>query len=261
MNKYDIERFETLNNIKSNTGRHRAWLRSCLNEHCLERFTIAVLANQSLTNQFYEEWAFLLDKSYNSSLPVLISGLESILFAINIDNSNLNIPSKILNASSATSIGIINLDSENKPIEAPLSSSYSESTVKINKKVVNNINSKKIKKINVVLDKDELNELKKSPPSVKSEFSPNRILVNPINYISPAKSISDADTASLNKKISESSDVFEPENDAIVATKTDTNGTRLTNSTSAISLKDTAKIVSDPNDISTDSSADTDIYK
>ena len=48
MNKFDIERYELLNNIKTDVGRQRAWLRSSLNEHCLERFTIAMLANENL---------------------------------------------------------------------------------------------------------------------------------------------------------------------------------------------------------------------
>ena len=48
MNKYDAERFEILNNIKTDTGRQRAWLRSCLNENCLERFITALVQNESL---------------------------------------------------------------------------------------------------------------------------------------------------------------------------------------------------------------------
>lgn len=95
MNRFDIERYEVLNYIKTDIGRQRSWLRSCLNEHCLERFTIAALANTNLINQYYEDWCFLLDKSCTSNLPKLISSLESILFAINIDSTNLNIPSRI----------------------------------------------------------------------------------------------------------------------------------------------------------------------
>ena len=48
MNRFDIERYERLTNIKTDIGRQRSWLRSCLNEHCLEKFTIAALANKSL---------------------------------------------------------------------------------------------------------------------------------------------------------------------------------------------------------------------
>ncbi len=95
MNRFDIDRYEHLTHIKSDLGRQRSWLRSCLNEHCLERFTIAVLANTNLTDQYYEDWCFLLDKSCSSSLPLLIAGLETILFAINIDSEYLNTPSKL----------------------------------------------------------------------------------------------------------------------------------------------------------------------
>lgn len=48
MNRFDIERYELLNHVKTDTGRQRSWLRSCLNEHCLERFTVAALANEHL---------------------------------------------------------------------------------------------------------------------------------------------------------------------------------------------------------------------
>lgn len=276
MNKFDVERYEMLTNIKTNTGRHRAWLRSCLNEHCLERFTIAVLANESLTSQYYEEWAFLLDKAYNSALPMLISGLESILFAIHIDNPNLNIPTKLVNSTSTSPVGIQETsDLENRTNEIQLSTSFSDSAAKINKKALGNINSKKVRKNNVVvLDNDESNELKKSPSSAsvrsKSAFSPNRILVNPINYVSSKSSSNDSDMtatpSSMQKKISESSDVFEPESDTISTKANTPANVNLSKSVSTTSLskyttKDAAKKEADLNDISTDSSADTDIYK
>ena len=47
MNKFDVERFEMLANVKTDLGRQRAWIRSCLNEHCLERYVVAILANQA----------------------------------------------------------------------------------------------------------------------------------------------------------------------------------------------------------------------
>lgn len=48
-----------------------------------------------MNREYYEDWSFLLDKSVNSTLPMLVSGLNSILFAINIDNSNLNLATKL----------------------------------------------------------------------------------------------------------------------------------------------------------------------
>jgi sorting nexin-29 len=56
------------------------------------------LLSDSLTlrNDFYEENAFMRDEEINSVLPTLSRGLNSILFAINIDNSELD--SKTLDA-------------------------------------------------------------------------------------------------------------------------------------------------------------------
>ncbi len=48
MNKFDIERYEKLTSVKTDVGKQRAWIRSCLNEHCLERYIIPVLSNQTL---------------------------------------------------------------------------------------------------------------------------------------------------------------------------------------------------------------------
>ena len=115
MNKFDTERYEMLTHVKNDTGRQRAWIRSCLNEHCLERYIIAILSNQTRLREHYEDWCFLLDKSYNSTLPMLISGLQSILFAINIDNPNLNIPAKIQQPSTAA---VSSRKTENNPISS-----------------------------------------------------------------------------------------------------------------------------------------------
>ena len=95
MNKFEIERFDLLSNIKTDVAKQRSWIRNCLNEHSLERYTMAILSNENLIKEFYEEWCLLLDKEFNSTLPMLVSGLQSILFAINIDNPNFNVSTKI----------------------------------------------------------------------------------------------------------------------------------------------------------------------
>uniref|UniRef100_A0A4W5JAX6 Sorting nexin 29 n=1 Tax=Hucho hucho TaxID=62062 RepID=A0A4W5JAX6_9TELE len=42
------------------------------------------------SSTFYEDWAFILDEERASMLPTMAAGLNSILFAINIDNTDLN---------------------------------------------------------------------------------------------------------------------------------------------------------------------------
>ncbi|KAJ6640449.1 hypothetical protein lerEdw1_013728, partial [Lerista edwardsae] len=43
---------------------------------------------------FYEDWSFIMDEERSSMIPTMAAGLNSILFAINIDNKDLNGQSK-----------------------------------------------------------------------------------------------------------------------------------------------------------------------
>ncbi|PSN44498.1 hypothetical protein C0J52_09063 [Blattella germanica] len=78
---------------QENQGRGRAWLRSSLNEHSLERYLHCMLGSTAHLSIFYEDWAFLMDQERSSMLPTMAAGLGSILFAISIDNTDLNQPS------------------------------------------------------------------------------------------------------------------------------------------------------------------------
>ncbi|KAL7868993.1 hypothetical protein AOLI_G00129810 [Acnodon oligacanthus] len=90
LNRHELQRFYSLRNIWSELGRGRAWLRCALNEHTLERYLHMLLADRTRLSAFYEEWAFVLDEERASMLPTMAAGLNSILFAINIDNTDLN---------------------------------------------------------------------------------------------------------------------------------------------------------------------------
>ncbi|XP_071976779.1 sorting nexin-29 isoform X1 [Engystomops pustulosus] len=90
LNKHELQRFYSLKNITTDIGRGRAWLRCALNEHSLERYVHMLLADPNRLSFFYEDWSFLLDEERSSMLPTMAAGLNSILFAINIDNKDLN---------------------------------------------------------------------------------------------------------------------------------------------------------------------------
>uniref|UniRef100_A0A8C1TI60 Sorting nexin 29 n=1 Tax=Cyprinus carpio TaxID=7962 RepID=A0A8C1TI60_CYPCA len=90
LNHHELQRFYSLRNITSEQGRGRAWLRCALNEHSLERYLHMLLADHARLSAFYEDWAFVLDEERASMLPTMAAGLNSILFAINIDNTDLN---------------------------------------------------------------------------------------------------------------------------------------------------------------------------
>uniref|UniRef100_F7DKV1 Sorting nexin 29 n=1 Tax=Ornithorhynchus anatinus TaxID=9258 RepID=F7DKV1_ORNAN len=94
LNKHELQRFHSLRNISTDVGRGRAWLRCALNEHSLERYVHMVLADKTRLSNFYEDWSFVMDEERASMLPTMAAGLNSILFAINIDNKDLNGQSK-----------------------------------------------------------------------------------------------------------------------------------------------------------------------
>uniref|UniRef100_A0A670JS31 Sorting nexin 29 n=1 Tax=Podarcis muralis TaxID=64176 RepID=A0A670JS31_PODMU len=94
LNKHELQRFYSLRNITTDVGRGRAWLRCALNEHSLERYFHMLLADKSRLSVFYEDWSFMMDEERSSMIPTMAAGLHSILFAINIDNKDLNGQSK-----------------------------------------------------------------------------------------------------------------------------------------------------------------------
>ncbi|KAM4820148.1 sorting nexin-29 isoform 2-T2 [Thomomys bottae] len=94
LNKHELQRFSSLRHITSDVGRGRAWLRCALNEHSLERYLHMLLADRGRLSTFYEDWSFVMDEERSSMLPTMAAGLNSILFAINIDNKDLNGQSK-----------------------------------------------------------------------------------------------------------------------------------------------------------------------
>ncbi|CAG2107212.1 unnamed protein product, partial [Medioppia subpectinata] len=92
LTRHEFDRYLLLRNIRTDTGRGKAWLRSALNEHSLERYVLSLLSDSlCLRNDFYEENAFMRDEEINSVLPTISRGLNSILFAINIDNSEFDV--------------------------------------------------------------------------------------------------------------------------------------------------------------------------
>ncbi|KAK3705190.1 hypothetical protein QZH41_013986, partial [Actinostola sp. cb2023] len=90
LSKNELVRFTGLHHINTDAGRGRAWLRSTLNEHTLERSIHNILGDKQLLRSYYEPDAFLLDEEKSSMLPMIAAGLSSILFALGIDKEDLN---------------------------------------------------------------------------------------------------------------------------------------------------------------------------
>lgn len=90
----DIQHYSSIEEITSDAGKARVWLRTALNEHSLERNLNALLASPNILRQFYEPWALILDEERASTIPIMAQGLGSILFAVSTRNSDLNQPFK-----------------------------------------------------------------------------------------------------------------------------------------------------------------------
>jgi sorting nexin-29 len=104
LNKHELDRYDVLKQVQSDVGKGRAWLRSSLNEHSLERYLGNMLEDaHQIRAQFYEDYALLRDERTNQQLIEIAKNLSGILFAINIDNSDLNQESrkKVLSTPSA----------------------------------------------------------------------------------------------------------------------------------------------------------------
>ncbi|XP_011506155.1 PREDICTED: sorting nexin-29 isoform X2 [Ceratosolen solmsi marchali] len=86
---HEQERFSVLRKVHTDQGRGRAWLRAALNERSLERHLHAIVSPEAV-QPYYENWAFLVDQEKSSMLPNVAAGLTTILFAIRIDNEELN---------------------------------------------------------------------------------------------------------------------------------------------------------------------------
>ena len=140
LTKHEQDRYFTLKHINTDAGRGRAWLRASLNEHSLERYMHMLLESDELLSNHYENWAFLRDQERNSMLPNMAAGLGSILFAIKIDNPDLNTirrPSTAVNIPSSNKL-VGRLEEEPRPViageESPAGSYDSKKKEKKKKK-------------------------------------------------------------------------------------------------------------------------------
>ncbi|KAK0174557.1 hypothetical protein PV327_010316 [Microctonus hyperodae] len=86
---HEQERFSVLKNVHTEYGRGRAWLRAALNERSLERHLHSIINSRSLS-LFYENWSFILDQEKSCVLPNIAAGLGTIVFAIRVDNNELD---------------------------------------------------------------------------------------------------------------------------------------------------------------------------
>ena len=153
LSNHEIERFSNLQNVKTDVGRGRAWLRCSLNEGSLKRYLQMLLGDTTLLKKYYETEAFLLDEELASTLPHMAAGLTSLYFNISYDNASLDgstvaqspsLPA-LLNAAATTLTSKTSHHTDNK--------SFEEATFP--KTVTTRVGKKKRSKIISFSDDDE----------------------------------------------------------------------------------------------------------
>lgn len=105
LSRHELDRFSNLYHITSDIGKGRAWLRSALNEHSLERMFQMILSDATTLETFYSADSFMLDKGMSEKLPQIAGGLKSVMFSIKIDDPALNNSINIINAKSDRGAG------------------------------------------------------------------------------------------------------------------------------------------------------------
>lgn len=161
LSRHELDRFSNLYHITSDVGKGRAWLRSALNEHALERMLQMILGDAATLETFYSADAFMLDEDNSHKLPGIAGDLKTVMFSIKIDDPALNNSLNIINAKSDRQIlgGVISIPSlgqvtnmlgaevgmEEFPQAALHSSSVPSSGLKVPKK-----EKKKIKKTKII---------------------------------------------------------------------------------------------------------------
>jgi hypothetical protein len=111
---HEKERFSSLRQVWTDSGKGRSLIRAALNEHSLERY-ILTWVNDKIIEDYYEPYAILRNEKFikilaqsaagESNIAYLLQNfnfflppptdLKNILFAINVDSSELNIASKL----------------------------------------------------------------------------------------------------------------------------------------------------------------------
>lgn len=91
---HERERFANLKQVWTNLGKGRSFIRAALNEHSLQRYILMWLSEYQILSSYYCHWSVLLDESMSKSLPDLIKSLDQVLFALNVDTTELNVAIK-----------------------------------------------------------------------------------------------------------------------------------------------------------------------
>ncbi|KAH8404363.1 hypothetical protein KR222_005337 [Zaprionus bogoriensis] len=98
---HEQQRYEGLKQIWTKHGRGRAFIRATLNEQRLHSHLLTWLSDEAQMQRYYTPWSLLLNEEAAKKLPGILDSLKDVLFALNIENPELNAPRRQTSASSA----------------------------------------------------------------------------------------------------------------------------------------------------------------
>ncbi|XP_034097479.1 sorting nexin-29 [Drosophila nasuta] len=87
---HERQRYEGLKQIWTKHGRGRAFIRATLNEKRLHSHLLTWLSDESQIQRYYTPWSLLLNEEAAKQLPDIIGSLQDVLFALNVENPELN---------------------------------------------------------------------------------------------------------------------------------------------------------------------------
>lgn len=96
---HELQRYEGLKQIWTKHGRGRAFIRATLNEKRLQSHVLTWLNDEAQIQRFYTPWSLLLNEEAARKLPDILDSLKDVLFALNIENPELNAPRRQAGAS------------------------------------------------------------------------------------------------------------------------------------------------------------------
>lgn len=92
---HERDRYMQLKNVWTKYGLGKAFIRATLNENSLQRYLLTWLAEEYNLHRYYTQWSLLLDANASKELPQIIGSLQDVLFALTVNSTELNAPTRI----------------------------------------------------------------------------------------------------------------------------------------------------------------------
>lgn len=82
LTRHEQERYYHIQNITTDYGRGRAWLRSAINEHSLDRYLRMLFSDENLISNYYEPSALMNDTCSRECLLTSAKGSKTLKFLL-----------------------------------------------------------------------------------------------------------------------------------------------------------------------------------